>query len=60
MKSIYGGGNPPKFTFIVVSKRINTRIFAKFGNRVDNPSPGTVVDDVVTLPERWALYLVSM
>lgn len=34
--------------FVVVSKRINARFF--LGNF--NPPPGTVVDDVVTLPER--------
>lgn len=37
-----------KLAFIIVSKRIKTRFF-KGGV---NPSPGTVVDDVVTLPER--------
>lgn len=40
--------NAYKLIFIVVSKRINTRFFA--GDV--NPNPGTVVDDVVTLPER--------
>jgi aubergine len=40
--------NPVKLTFIVVSKRINTRIFWK--NK--NPPPGTVVDDVITLAVR--------
>lgn len=39
---------PLQMAFIVVSKRINTRIFAENGN----PRPGTVVDDVITLPER--------
>lgn len=39
---------PPKFAYIIVSKRINTRLFK--GNA--NPIPGTVVDDVITLPER--------
>lgn len=39
----------PKMTFFVVNKRINTRIFLN----KQNPSPGTVVDDVITLPERW-------
>lgn len=38
----------PKFLFIIVSKRINTRLFEK----QKNPSPGTVCDDVITLPER--------
>jgi hypothetical protein len=41
-----------KFTFIVVNKRINTRFFLKRGNQRDNPQTGTVVDDVVTLPNR--------
>lgn len=38
----------PKFIFIVVSKKINTRFFKPN----DNPTSGTVIDDVVTLPER--------
>jgi aubergine-like protein len=37
-----------KFCYIVVNKRINTRIF----NNGNNPGSGTVVDDVITLPER--------
>ncbi|XP_001663870.2 protein aubergine [Aedes aegypti] len=43
------------FTFIIVSKRINTRFF----DRKQNPRPGTVVDDVVTNPERTDFYIVS-
>lgn len=38
-----------RLAFTIVSKRINTRFF-KSGQ---NPDPGTVVDDVVTLPERY-------
>jgi len=45
------GKTMPKFTFIVVTKKINTRLFTA-GPKTDNPPPGTVVDDVVTLPER--------
>jgi aubergine len=44
-------GAPVNMTFVVVSKRINTRFF-KDPNNPQNPSPGTVVDDGVTLPER--------
>ncbi|CAH0551300.1 unnamed protein product [Brassicogethes aeneus] len=44
-----------KMAFVVVSKRINTRIFHK----ADNPPPGTVVDDVITLPERYDFFIVS-
>lgn len=47
---IYGqlGDELPKFTYIVVNKKINTRIFK--GDK--NPEPGSIIDDVVTLPER--------
>lgn len=38
----------PGIAFIVVSKRINTRVF----HRGENPPPGTVIDDVITLPHR--------
>ena len=48
-------GKNVKFTYIVVTKRINTRYFLNG----KNPPPGTVVDDVITLPERYDFYLVS-
>lgn len=44
-----------KMAFIVVTKRINTRFF----NGPQNVPAGTVVDDVVTMPERYDFYLVS-
>ena len=40
-----------KFTYIIVSKRINARFFRNNG-KLSNPPSGTVVDDCVTLPER--------
>jgi len=47
--------NTPKhkkvgFTFIVVTKKGNARIMLEAGN--GNPPPGTVVDSVITIPER--------
>ena len=39
-----------KFTYIIVSKRFNHCFFT--GPQPDNPHSGTIVDDVVTLPER--------
>ncbi|XP_054281623.1 piwi-like protein Siwi isoform X2 [Macrosteles quadrilineatus] len=48
-------GQAPKLSFVIVSKRINTRLFA---NKM-NPRPGTVVDDVITLPERYDFFIVS-
>ena len=50
----YKGKDAPKFTFVVVTKKINTRVFAVKGSQVDNPPPGAIVDTVVTLPERYA------
>jgi len=47
----------PKFTFIVVTKRINTRIFNERSN--ENPGPGTIVDDVITLPERYDFFMIT-
>lgn len=44
-----------RLAFIIVSKRINTRYFIN----AQNPEPGTVVDDVITLPERYDFFLVS-
>ena len=35
------------------------RFFAKYDNEFANPTPGTVVDSVVTLPERYDFFLVS-
>merc|ERR1719282_2219495 len=52
------GESKLKFTYIVVSKRINTRFF-KMNGQPSNPPSGSVVDDVVTLPERHDFYLVS-
>ena len=56
LKAIYSGRDvpTPKFTFIVCNKKINTRIMScpGYGKDADNPKPGTIVDDVITLPER--------
>lgn len=47
---------PPMLSYIVVTKTSNSRFFTK---NHQNPPPGTVVDSVVTLPERYDFYLVS-
>lgn len=52
-----GGGKNPMFSFIVVNKRINTRIFLNKGRIYDNPPSGTVVDNTITLPERSVFIL---
>lgn len=58
LNRIYQSAQLPgcRLCFIVVSKRINTRIFM----RKENPQPGTVVDDVVTLPERYKFLTFFM
>lgn len=48
----FGNGSTPKFTVIVVNKRLNTRIFLNQGSKVANPVSGTIVDNTITLPER--------
>ncbi|XP_068908412.1 piwi-like protein Ago3 isoform X2 [Tenebrio molitor] len=46
-------------TFIVVQKRINTRIFRMIdSNNCDNPPAGTVVDSIVTRRHLYDFYLV--
>jgi len=51
-----GSSTKPLLAYIVVTKAMTTRFFTT-DNR--NPPPGTVVDDVVTMPERYDFYLVS-
>ncbi|KAH8402523.1 hypothetical protein KR222_002397, partial [Zaprionus bogoriensis] len=58
LDKIYKSAGKPdgcRMAFLVVSKRINSRIFVN----KRNPEPGTVVDDVITLPERYDFFLVS-
>lgn len=50
---------PPRMAFIIVTKRINTRVFYNMGNVITNPAPGTIVDDVITDPEKFDFFLVS-
>lgn len=46
-------GASPKFSSIIVTRRVNTRYFEKSGDKVfKNPPPGTVVDNGVTKPEQ--------
>lgn len=50
LKQMYAGKNlTPELLFIIVNKRHNTRLFTSNGK---NPPAGTVVDDVITQPER--------
>lgn len=59
IKKVIGGLETPEnkiaLTFVIVNKRINTRIMLPQGN----PAPGSVIDDVITSPERYDFFLVS-
>lgn len=49
-----------KWSFIIVTKRVNARFFQKIDAKtIENPPPGTVVDTVVTRKERYDFYLIS-
>ena len=49
----------PSIAFIVVSKRINTRFFKEANATANNVDCGTVIDNKVTLNERYDFFLVS-
>lgn len=55
LAEFYGSPEQVRMTFVLVTKRINTRFFLN-GN---NPPPGTVVDDVVTNPNRYDFFIVA-
>ncbi|NXX46968.1 PIWL1 protein, partial [Tricholaema leucomelas] len=58
LKSV-GKDYNPRLTVIVVKKRLNTRFFARYGEALKNPPPGTVVDVEVTRPEWYDFFIVS-
>lgn len=55
LDQLYGAPDKYKMAFIIVTKRLNTRFF--YNN--DNPSPGTVVDDIITSPIKYDFFIVS-
>ncbi|XP_043599743.1 piwi-like protein Siwi isoform X2 [Bombus pyrosoma] len=56
LKAVYNEfGVYMKFAFLIVTKRINTRIFSD----KKNPPPGTIIDDIVTNPLRYDFFIIS-
>uniref|UniRef100_A0A8C6Q7V3 Piwi-like RNA-mediated gene silencing 1 n=1 Tax=Nothobranchius furzeri TaxID=105023 RepID=A0A8C6Q7V3_NOTFU len=51
--------NFSKLNVVVVKKRISSRFFTYFQDRLTNPPPGTVIDTEVTRPEWYDFYIVS-
>ncbi|XP_041982210.1 piwi-like protein Ago3 [Aricia agestis] len=50
----------PTLTYVVVQKRINSRIFLKAGRgNYENPPPGTIVDHAITRRDWYDFLLVS-
>jgi aubergine-like protein len=52
-------GYKPKIAFIIVKKRIHTRIFENCMDSAANPTPGTIVDNACTSMGYPNFYLVS-
>lgn len=48
----------PKYCFVVVKKRINTRIFAPQGGQLENPPPGTVLSQKAVTGDK-DFFLIS-
>ncbi|CAB0010469.1 unnamed protein product [Nesidiocoris tenuis] len=49
----------PKLLFVVVQKRIMTRLFLKTGSTLENPPPGSVMDHTITRRDLHDFFLVS-
>lgn len=54
------GQDKGKLCYIVVNKRINTRLMERTPKGFQNPRPGLVVDHMVTRPERYLNVLFWM
>lgn len=48
-----------KIVFLMVNKRIKTKLVLENGNRIMNPPPGTVLDHTLTQKDSYDFYLVS-
>ncbi|XP_063613916.1 piwi-like protein Ago3 [Penaeus indicus] len=49
----------PNFSFVVVQKKISTRIFASLNSELDNPPPGSIIDHSITHRYWYDFFLVS-
>jgi aubergine-like protein len=55
----YTEDEPISFNYVVVLKNINTRLAIETNRGLDNPRPGTVVDDDITLPGVIEFFLIA-
>ena len=49
----------PGIAYVLINRNISTRFFAMAGSGPENPPIGLIVDDTVTLPERFDYFLIS-
>ncbi|XP_063537171.1 piwi-like protein Ago3 isoform X1 [Cydia strobilella] len=56
---VLGETYKPTLTYIVVQKRINTRIFGRGREGLSNPRPGTVLDHTITRRDWYDFLIVS-
>ncbi|ESO83925.1 hypothetical protein LOTGIDRAFT_210915 [Lottia gigantea] len=49
----------PNMALVIVQKRINTRLFLKGRNEMENPPPGSVMDHSITRRDWYDFFLVS-
>lgn len=59
MRSDHPADLSPKLSYIIVQKRINTKLSLRQGNRIVNPLPGSYLDHSITHPDYNDFYLVS-
>lgn len=63
MKHIFEAASPeynPRFAFIVVKKRINSRFYTKHQDgSVSNPLPGTIIDTEATHQDWYDFFVIS-
>ncbi|XP_065911077.1 piwi-like protein 2 isoform X2 [Dysidea avara] len=57
--SMFGPDYKPKFSVVVVQKRVNARIMGIQNRKLENPSPGTILDNAITKRGWYDFYLVS-
>ncbi|XP_012263472.2 piwi-like protein Ago3 [Athalia rosae] len=57
--SLISADYKPRLCVVIVQKQINTRIFGKMRNRLENPLPGTIVDHSITRRTWYDFFLVS-
>lgn len=59
MRDNHAGEPDPHISYVVVQKRINTKLSLRQNGRVSNPLPGSFLDHTITHPEYNDFYLVS-